>query len=149
MKLHQILIAIISLFYTITSYSATTEVSLTIEIGMYSPIPLQVGGNNINVDLLDGNYAHRYNLYVNNQLIHHFEPLTAANSIKEGGLYTTTVIYSGPMPCDGFVDLRFQVALESDTDLDSAYDDSTTPLSSAYSFRVACMKAPQQFIIVF
>ena len=148
MKLHQILIVIISLFFTITSYSATTEVSLTIEIGMYSPISIVIGGNVSNVDLLDGNYAHRYNLYVNDQLIHHFEPLTAANSIPEGAGYTTTVIYAGSIICDSSVDLRFQVELASDADLDSTFD-QFTPKSGAYPFRVPCLSVPQNFIIVF
>ena len=148
MKLHQILIVIISLFFTITSYSATTEVSLTISIGMSSPIPLQVGGSTINADLLDGNYAHRYNLYVNNQLIHHFEPLTAANSIPEGIGYTSTVVYTGSIICDSSIDLRFQVELESDADLDSTFD-QFTPKSGVYPFRVPCLSVPQNFIIVF
>jgi len=147
MKLHQIFIFIVSLFFTITCYSTTTEVSLTFSIGMYSPITLN--GQTTSSDLLDVNYAHRFILYVNNQLTHNFERITATNSIPEGIGYTTTVIYTGSILCDDAVDLSFQVAMESDTDLDSAYDDSTTPLSAVYPLRVPCLRVPQNFIIIF
>ncbi|OFZ49048.1 MAG: hypothetical protein A2381_15720 [Bdellovibrionales bacterium RIFOXYB1_FULL_37_110] len=105
MKLNQILIVIVSLFFTITGYSATTEVSLTFSIGMYSPI--SIVGKVTNADLLDGNHAHRFILYINDQFIDHFEPITAANSLPEGNGYTTTVIYTGSILCDNCTSSQF------------------------------------------